>query len=81
MMCLWECAYVRFGFLFEYDYIICTACQVKEIFGMENWTRFIVNKSIRWWTIINVFKEALYICVFQKYEITVKSVITSSLNT
>ncbi len=41
------------------------------------------KKWIRWWAIINVFKEALWksrnICVFQKYEIPVKSVITSSL--
>lgn len=42
-----------------------------------------LNKWIRWWAIINIFKEALWksrnICVFQTYEIPVISVVKSSL--
>ncbi len=82
--CLWECAYAQ-------KVWVSIRLWLQNLYRVPSegdiWygelEKVHCKKWIRWWAIINVFKEALWksrnILVFQKYEIPVKSVISSSL--
>ncbi len=82
--CLWECAYAQTVW-------VSIRLWLPNLYRVPSegdiWCgeleKVHCKKWIRWRTIINVFKEALMksrnFCVFQKYEIPVKSVISLSL--